>query len=169
MVFICKAQTKEFFPSINVTKEITPVVSAITDAVEVTINNNKGKDKESPIKSKKREHKDQIKEDKPAVVVREDKQQQYQQQQLQQHHQHHNQQQQQHKENVAATIAGTNDNVKESSVNVDEKKSNRRDKNDGNKLRNSFTMETNETSSNILPSMGAQETGKFFFNIIKNV
>lgn len=52
-----QVQTKEFVPANqNVDKE-TPVVSALTDAVEVTISNKQPKDRESPVKNRK--HKEQ--------------------------------------------------------------------------------------------------------------
>lgn len=56
---VFQAQTKEFIPANqNIDKE-TPVVSALTDAVEVTISNKQPKDRESPAKSRKQQHREQ--------------------------------------------------------------------------------------------------------------
>lgn len=151
------------------------MVSAITDAVEVTINN-KSKDRESPVKNKKREHKEQPKEEKP-VLIREEKQQSQSQQQHQLQQQPTQQQyHHQHKETVtttittaavAATVVATTE-LKDSS-NVEEKKNSRRDKGDS-KSRNSFTSEQSLESAPLtnLPNVNAQDSGEFFFSFDYN-
>lgn len=51
-------QTKEFIPANQNLDKETPVVSALIDAVEVTIANKQPKDRESPVKNRK--HKEQL-------------------------------------------------------------------------------------------------------------
>lgn len=66
-----QAQTKEFIPANqNIDKE-TPVVSAITDAVEVTISNKQLKDRESPVKSRKQREQTPKEQSQPVVITKE--------------------------------------------------------------------------------------------------
>lgn len=80
-----QAQTKEFIPANQILDKETPVVSALTDSVEITIANKQPKDRESPAKSRKQreqqtpketslqhqsQFKDTAKEQPPVVTVK---------------------------------------------------------------------------------------------------
>lgn len=70
-ILFFQAQTKEFIPANqNIDKE-TPVVSAITDAVEVTISNKQLKDRESPVKSRKQREQTPKEQLQPVVITKE--------------------------------------------------------------------------------------------------